>query len=525
MATVNKTEGTDTLTVTFDASASYDEDGTIATYHWDFGDGATAEGEMVSHLFESYSTYNVVLTVTDNEGTESTKTFVIKVKSSMPVSDCGSPLSMMAKDFPLTGYYLDNYTGQNILAITPGTAPVSATTEKTFTGESCTYRIIFHGVGENDGQSSFKILVNDVEVGAYQIPLSTEGYEYGSQYNLKIEEVEIANGDKIKVIGTTGSADGKEWSRARWLKIEFLPMGYIVGDCEGALFVEKEGIVVMEAESVAPVNGWKKMTSPAGFHGSAFYMWDGSDNFSNPGVGTMEFKFKINNPGTYHFRWHNKIMHGTVNTESNDTWMKILGADDFFSKTGSSVKYPNGGMFKQSNTIVKGTSMSGWMKVYSSGTIDWTWSSRTSDGEPHEIYATFNKPGVYTLQISGRSRYHAIDRIVLFQDSKYSVAQATAASLQETLCTGGSSELNETVSYNANAIGLYPNPVSDVLSINHFDRYTSYTVINMQGQTLIQVEANSNEQKKIDVSVLPTGIYYLFAQGANGNASTSFVKK
>ncbi len=54
-------------TVLFDASQSTD-DGQIVSYHWNFGDGATAQGIRVTHDFALVGTYNVVLTVTDNQG-------------------------------------------------------------------------------------------------------------------------------------------------------------------------------------------------------------------------------------------------------------------------------------------------------------------------------------------------------------------------------------------------------------------------------------------------------------------------
>jgi hypothetical protein len=54
-------------TVNFDAGDSFD-DGDIVSYEWDFGDGSTGSGQTVSHVFESEGGYDVVLTVTDDQG-------------------------------------------------------------------------------------------------------------------------------------------------------------------------------------------------------------------------------------------------------------------------------------------------------------------------------------------------------------------------------------------------------------------------------------------------------------------------
>jgi hypothetical protein len=54
------------VAVAFNASGSYDPDGTIVSYSWDFGDLATGSGVTTSHRFTSPGTYNVTLTVTDN---------------------------------------------------------------------------------------------------------------------------------------------------------------------------------------------------------------------------------------------------------------------------------------------------------------------------------------------------------------------------------------------------------------------------------------------------------------------------
>lgn len=71
--------GAPPLPVTFEASGSYDSDGTIAGYQWEFGDGVTGAGITVVHNYASAGTYTATLTVTDNLGAKGTASIVITV--------------------------------------------------------------------------------------------------------------------------------------------------------------------------------------------------------------------------------------------------------------------------------------------------------------------------------------------------------------------------------------------------------------------------------------------------------------
>lgn len=66
-------------TVTFDASASTPNGGTIISYFWDFGDGEYAYGKIVTHKFTAPGDYVVTLNVTDSEGLWDIETKIITV--------------------------------------------------------------------------------------------------------------------------------------------------------------------------------------------------------------------------------------------------------------------------------------------------------------------------------------------------------------------------------------------------------------------------------------------------------------
>ena len=77
--------------VAFDATGSGDIDGSITSWHWDFGDGETAQGPTPEHVFAKPGTYQVKLTVTDDSGSScaATTDTVQVVVNAPPVAEAG----------------------------------------------------------------------------------------------------------------------------------------------------------------------------------------------------------------------------------------------------------------------------------------------------------------------------------------------------------------------------------------------------------------------------------------------------
>jgi hypothetical protein len=66
--------------IVFDASGSFDAEGEIISYSWDFGDGSIVEGVTPTHVYDEPGFYEVVLTVTDDEGRSSSDSTIVAVE-------------------------------------------------------------------------------------------------------------------------------------------------------------------------------------------------------------------------------------------------------------------------------------------------------------------------------------------------------------------------------------------------------------------------------------------------------------
>ncbi len=99
--TASPVEETIPFTASFDGSLSFDPDGTIISYVWDFGDGGGATGPLVAHAFKQDGVYSVVLEVIDDHGGSSKSSISVRALNPLPVPNISwSPKS------PFNGGYI-----------------------------------------------------------------------------------------------------------------------------------------------------------------------------------------------------------------------------------------------------------------------------------------------------------------------------------------------------------------------------------------------------------------------------------
>lgn len=207
-------------------------------------------------------------------------------------------------------------------------------------------------------------------------------------------------------------------------------------DCV-ADYEEVNGLVVIEAENLPLNESWKVKTTDAGYSGTGYIEWTGTEYFNNVTHGVIETTIKINTPGTYEIKLHETITddtHGT--TEHNDTWLKMEGDRFYAIKSGKDDVYPRPYCQNNSLPCPEGSSIDGFFKLYVNS-ANWKWANSTYDNDPHYVHVDFNNPGVYKLTIAARSSYNGIDRIVLYNKATVTTATAQNLSNPETPCGGG----------------------------------------------------------------------------------------
>lgn len=101
-------------TLTFDASASYDADGTITNYAWQWDDGSPVENTAspsITHSYSAAGAYKVILTITDNTGATDTTYFAFVVEDAGSVPPSGLTITS-GTNMPVSLSWTDNATDE-----------------------------------------------------------------------------------------------------------------------------------------------------------------------------------------------------------------------------------------------------------------------------------------------------------------------------------------------------------------------------------------------------------------------------
>jgi len=337
--------------------------------------------------------------------------------------------------------------GHNALAINPDSYKDKfAAAETTFTGKSGTYNITLTTLAETDGESTYKLLIDDRRIGQFTNPKTSQDY----RQTLKTwNNVLVEKGAKIRVefnSATNSQArqgSRKAYSRGRWTTLALIPPGatlspsgsqtgntglrdsFDVINADTTVFEEMNGLVAVEAEHVSvqmlsEKRKWyvtsatkKPNISPDGDESHEASASGGAylevlpdtrrnnsnklirgENFSNePGkMAVLVYPVHFNTPGRYY------------------VWVRAYstGSEDNGLHVGLDGKWPESGQRLQ------------WCE----GKNTWRWESkqRTNEqhcGEPYKIYLDIENSGLHTIEFSMREDGFEFDKWLMTKDRDF----------------------------------------------------------------------------------------------------------
>ena len=141
-----------------------------------------------------------------------------------------------------------------------------------------------------------------------------------------------------------------------------------------------------EVENYNLGDGWVKDTNRAGYSGSGYIRWTGSNlyNINQAGEGVMRFVVTPDVSGEYAVRLRSRAINPAASDLSNDVWMRLDGA--------------------------------AWLKVYNAGKDEWIVGGAVDSNHQHYVLKkTLIAGNQHVLEISGRSNGFAIDYIELIR--------------------------------------------------------------------------------------------------------------
>ncbi|HEY0479365.1 MAG TPA: DNA/RNA non-specific endonuclease [Kofleriaceae bacterium] len=100
--------GSEGSTIAMSAAGSLDPNGSVTAYHWDFGDGTSADGATVTHTYAQDGVYIARVTVTDNDGLTDTAAAAVAVSNVAPVVGAFSGASLLpGETYAASGSFTD----------------------------------------------------------------------------------------------------------------------------------------------------------------------------------------------------------------------------------------------------------------------------------------------------------------------------------------------------------------------------------------------------------------------------------
>ena len=186
VASASTVSGEAPLQVIHYAAGSYDPDGAIAQYWWDFDDGSGSYNQTANHTYSTPGVYEATLTVTDNDSLTSTASVTIWVGTSPGPGEC--PDGGAVPGVPLT---LAKVAGGDGLSLSWGGSCAAASDYAIYRGAIGSWTSHAPVACTTNGVTTRTLMVPSLS--GYYLIVPTDGTQEGS-YGRSTSGVERAQG-------------------------------------------------------------------------------------------------------------------------------------------------------------------------------------------------------------------------------------------------------------------------------------------------------------------------------------------
>ncbi len=163
-----------TADIIFFNDTSYDMDGYIVSWYWDFGDGNISTDRNTTHIYADNGVYNVTLTVTDNDNASATRNITLIINNQPPIAvndtistHINTPviINVTKNDYDPDGYI--NISSINItvfpsngsIIVNQTTGLINYTPSINYTGLDSFNYTIYDNDGDKSNEAIVKIIV------------------------------------------------------------------------------------------------------------------------------------------------------------------------------------------------------------------------------------------------------------------------------------------------------------------------------------------------------------------------------
>lgn len=205
------TESTETAftgeTIIFNASQSFDPDGVIVKYFWDFDDGENATGLLVDHSYLENGSYNVTLTVTDDDNVEGNISSTKTILNRAPIALFTESTEVASTDEVIffnasQSYDLDGYIVNYFWNFGDGLNATGLTVEH-FYSDNGSYTVTLFVTDDDDAEGNATATKTILQHNVAILDLSPFKTVVGEGFNLGVN-ITVANiGDYLETLNIT----------------------------------------------------------------------------------------------------------------------------------------------------------------------------------------------------------------------------------------------------------------------------------------------------------------------------------